>query len=212
MTKNKLLLVSVLSSLGIVGGAAAQGDGADHFQKLDSNGDGVVTTAELEAGALARWTRSDTNKDGKVTADEAKSQFDQHKQEMFTKHDVNGDGKLSKDELGKMPEARFTALDTDKDGSISQTEMEAGHPGKGKMAAKLEGKLPGDSNGDGAITKEEAVTGAQQWAKKLDADGDGKITKEELAKGHHALANHPHKGVLGKGPAHIGGKPAGDAG
>jgi Ca2+-binding EF-hand superfamily protein len=206
MTKNKLLLVSVLSSVGIVGVAAAQGDGAEHFKKLDTNGDGVVTTAELTAGALERWTRSDTNKDGKVTADEAKAQLATHKQEMFGKRDANGDGKLTKDETGKMPEARFTALDTDKDGALSVSELEAGHPGMRGKHHGHEGKLPGDVNGDGAITKEEASAGAEQMAKKLDADGDGKITKAELARGHHAFAKH-HGGRVAPVKA-----PAGDAG
>lgn len=207
MTKNKLLLVSVLASLGVASVAAAHPGQGEHFRKLDSNGDGTVTTAELEQGALARWTRSDTNKDGKVTAEEFEAQFAAHKQERFTKHDTNGDGQLERGELAKLPEERFTALDADKNGKLSQAELAAMHPmGKKGKAGLGKGKgLPGDANGDGAITKAEALTGVQQMSKKLDANGDGKLTQDELSRGHGMHGGQGPKGAA-KAPA------SGDAG
>jgi Ca2+-binding EF-hand superfamily protein len=202
MTKNKLLLVSVLSSLGVASVAAAHPGAAEHFKKLDGDGDGTVTTTELEQGALARWTTSDANRDGKVTAEELEAGFAAHKQDMFTKKDANGDGQLSKDELGRLPEARFTAMDTDKSGSLSQAELAAAHPGA-KRGKAIFGKgkgLPGDADGDGAITKAEALAGAQQMAKKLDADGDGKLSQQELTRGHAAHAGRATHGVRGHAP------------
>ena len=211
MTKNKLLWVSVLSSLGLASVAAAQHrDGEHFFEKLDANGDGTVTTAELEQGALARWTSSDTNKDGKVTAEEVEAQLAIHKQEQLTKKDTNGNGQLERGELANMPAARFAALDADKNGSLSQTELAAVHPlgKKGKALLKGKGKgLLGDADGDGAITKAEAVAGIQQMAKKLDANGDGKLTQEELAQAHGM-----HGGHGAKGPAKARSAGAGDAG
>jgi hypothetical protein len=38
-------------------------------EELDADHDGVMSTAEFQAGALARWTEADAKKDGKVTAD-----------------------------------------------------------------------------------------------------------------------------------------------
>jgi EF-hand domain pair len=140
MTKNKLLWATLLSALVGVGAAAAQPGGPNHFAKLDTNADGVVTTPEFKAGALARFENADTNKDGKVTADEMKAAFAQHK------HERKGEGK----------------------------------------------HMPGDADGDGVVTKTEAVAGAEEWAKKLDTNGDGKLTQDELShfRGHHGRGHH----------------------
>lgn len=193
-TQNKWLLVSMISTLAGVGVAAAQ-PGGDHFAKMDTNGDGTVTTAEFEAGALARWTEADANKDGKVTADEFKAVHEAHKQERFTKEDVNGDGLLQRSEVAKMPEEFFTKLDANKDGALSKDELASmKHHGKSPEEGRAR-PLPGDENNDGVVTKAEAVAGSQKWAKKIDANGDGTLTKEELK------AAHPHHGHgFHKGP------------
>lgn len=194
MTKNKLLLVSVLSALAGVGVAAAQPGGPNHFAKLDTNADGVVTTPEFQAGALARFESADVNKDGKVTTDEMKAAFAQHKQERFGKRDANGNGSLERSEVEKMPDEMFARLDADKSGSLSAAELEnapwghhGAHGGKGELK-----RLPGDADGDGVVTKTEAVAGADQWAKKLDTNGDGKLSQDELShfRGHHGGGHH----------------------
>lgn len=187
MTKNKWLLVSVVSALAGVGVAAAQPGGRDHFAKMDANGDGVVTTTEVQASFLERWTKSDVNKDGKVTADEFKASHAQHGQEHFAKLDTNQNGVIERTEISKMPEEHFSRIDTDKSGTLSQAELVAGRPqhhGKGRQGHELRG-LPGDADNDGAVTKTEAVAGAQKFTQKLDANSDGKLTQDELAKKGH---------------------------
>lgn len=206
MSKNKWLLVSVLSVAAGVGVAAAQPGHPERFAKLDTNGDGAVTTAEFEAHILQRWTEADANKDSKVTADEMKARFEAHKQERLKERDTNGNGVLERSEVAKMPDALFTKLDADKSGTLTPAEMKAGkekgcgHEGKGFRG---EGKrLPGDANEDGVVTKEEARTGAQQLAKHIDANGDGKLTQDELGRGR----GH-HFGGRGHGRGHGHGAP-----
>jgi len=41
-----------------------------HFQKMDANGDGVVTAKEHASMAAERFTKMDANNDGKLTSDE----------------------------------------------------------------------------------------------------------------------------------------------
>lgn len=205
-TQNKWLLVSLISTLAGVGVAAAQPGAGKHFEKLDTNGDGTVTTAEFKAGALARWTEADANKDGKVTADEFKAahekQHQKHMQERFASEDTNSDGLLQRSEVQKMPDEFFAKLDTNKDGALSKDEMASFKPkhfGKGEHQGEAK-RLPGDENQDGVVTKAEAVSGSEQWAKKIDANGDGTLTKEEM------MQAHPHHGGRGfhkgHGPRH----------
>lgn len=181
MTIKKTLSLSVLSALVGVSVAAAQPGHEGHFAKLDTDGDGVVSTAELEAGALARFTKADANGDGKVTRDELSAARAAHHKERFDKRDQNGNGQLERSEVARMPDAWFARLDTDKNGALSPAELAAGKPQRGDDGAK---RLPGDVDNDGVVTKAEAVTSAQQLAQKLDQDGDGKLTKEELGRFH----------------------------
>jgi Ca2+-binding EF-hand superfamily protein len=167
MTKNKWLLGSVLSTVAFVGVAAAQPGPSKHFEQMDSNGDGVVTSAELEKGFLERFTKSDANHDGKVTSDEFKAQHEAMKKE-HEKHEGMGHGGRGHGH---------------------------GHDGKGPDGKGPHG-LPGDSNGDGVVTKAEAQADVQTMLKKLDTNSDGKLTKDELDKGP---MGHGHCG--GKGAA-----------
>jgi EF hand domain-containing protein len=198
MTKKEWLLVSLFSVAGSVGVASAQA-GGPHFAKLDQNADGTVTTAEFEAGLLARFTESDTNGDGKVTADELKTARAAHGQAHFAKQDANGNGVLERSEVAKMPDALFTKLDVDNSKTLSAAELESGHPGGGHGKGPHEGQergLPGDADRDGTLTKAEAVADAQKLAKRIDANSDGKLSADEL---QHARPGPQH---------HHGEKPA----
>jgi len=203
MSKNKWLVISALSMVSGIGVAAAQGGEPAGTAKLDANGDGSVTTAEFEAHLLERWTTADANKDGKVGADEMKAQLEAHKGEHFAKLDANGNGVIERTEIPKMPDPIFAKADTDKNGTLTEAELAAGHPkmdGKGHGAMK---GLPGDTNKDGAVTKEEAVAESQKLAKRLDADGDGKLSQQELSRGH-GLSGGPGA----QRPPRMGAKPA----
>jgi Ca2+-binding EF-hand superfamily protein len=201
MTKNKWLLVSVLSTVAGVGVAAAQPGAGKHFEKLDTDGNGVVTSAEFEASFLTRFNESDANKDGKVTAEEMKAKHAAHEQERFTQMDTNKNGVIERAEIERMPEEHFARIDADKSGTLTQAELANGHPKhEGKGPGELKG-LHGDTNNDGVVTKAEAQANVQQLVKKIDADGDGKLTQEELAKGHPG-----HGGHHGRGGAECGGK------
>lgn len=194
MSKKKWYLVSAASAALAVSTAAAHG-GAGHFQKMDKNADGVLTTAEFESSLLERFTESDANDDGKVTADELKARFEAHKQERFQKRDANGNGQLERAEVERMPDELFARADADKSGALSKDELQAMK--KGHRKHFMGKKLPGDADGDGVVTKSEAVTGAAAFAKRLDANADGQLTKDEL-KPHGRGGRHGR----GHGPDH----------
>jgi len=100
------------------------------FEEIDTDGNGEVTQAEMDALKAARFAKTDTNGDGELSLEELTAQgvknVAEHAERMLAKRDANGDGVLSPDEMtkqrrsGKMME-RF---DTDGNGSISKQEFE----------------------------------------------------------------------------------------
>jgi hypothetical protein len=106
--------------------------GGGHPGKMDTNGDGVVSATEHAAGSSAKFQAMDTDKDGNVTAAELDAY---HKQsgkapmassgDMMKKKDTNGDGMISSSEHDANAKARFAKLDTNSDGNLSETELSA---------------------------------------------------------------------------------------
>lgn len=161
----------------------------------DTNGDGTITLAEMQAHGAEMFARMDANGDGVL--DEADRGA--HGSDMFAKADTNGDGELSPDELkaahvarmehrearraerteqreGRMAE-HFAKADTDKSGGLSQDELRAMHEARGEHR---EGKRRhgGEHRGGG---------GAKMMMHMADTDGDKAITRAEF---DNAIATH----------------------
>ena len=108
----------------------------------------------------------------------------------FEQVDTNKDGNLSKDELAAHAKMRFDATDTDGNGAISKTEMQAEMETKmkermAKRADKMMGKMlkRHDANNDGELSFDEMRNGdrADKMFDRMDADEDGMISSEEFA-------------------------------
>ncbi|MEL7013212.1 MAG: EF-hand domain-containing protein [Pseudomonadota bacterium] len=115
-----------------VGGAAEQigrdGKGA-RFEALDSDGDGRVTRAELDAHMKARFDRSDANGDGVLSRNElltqAQNSAEARLERRIARMDTNSDGAISFDEMKAARGDRlFERADTDKNGAIDQAEFD----------------------------------------------------------------------------------------
>lgn len=118
---------------------------AEHFARMDANGDGYVDAKDRELRGKQRrdewFAGADTDKDGKLTRAEIdaadanrRAQFQQRMQargaERFAAADANKDGRISRDEAkGKSRLAeRFDQLDANKDGFLSQDELKPRSP------------------------------------------------------------------------------------
>lgn len=127
------IALSAVAALLVAGPAlAGAGKGADHdrpvtraelaerhgkwFERLDANGDGVLTQAELAEHAARR---------------------EQRRQERLAKADTDQDGQLSRAEFVAIGEQWFERLDRNGDGTISPDERPRRHGGDGG------GKQPG---------------------------------------------------------------------
>ncbi len=120
--------------------ASAMAD--DKAKMMDTNGDGMVSSAEHAAGAKKMFGAMDANADGNVTAaemdahkaakmkDKAGKEGDRPKMtsaEKIREIDTNGDGMISAAEHDAGSQKMFAKMDTDGNGSISDAEMKAGH-------------------------------------------------------------------------------------
>lgn len=93
--------------------------------------------------------------------------------------DSNKDGKISATEI-QAASAVLKKLDRDRDGTISADEQPSGRIGQGKEATSQNVLLRiFDTQKDGKITAAE-MTAAPETLRKLDKNGDGELSKDEL--------------------------------
>lgn len=174
--RTTLALAAILAGASSLALPAAAHDG-DRFEAMDTNGDGYVDQAEVQAAQDARFAEADANGDGALDADEMNAMRDKR---------MAGRAEMA----GKHASATFEALDADKSGAISREEFEAavemrksrradhakGH--RDRRQARMMQRM--DANGDGMIQKEEISGGfVTQMFARLDTDKDGRVSKAE---------------------------------
>lgn len=90
-------------------------------------------------------------------------------------------GVQGKGRPGGDPEARFKAMDTDGNGTISLEEHKAGHE---KRIAAMKERMGDKFDASKVPNPEESF-------KKIDTDGNGQLSKEEMQAAHKARAPGP---------------------
>ncbi len=144
-SRKQMASAFALSLMAGLGGALAMADeqdegpapGARMLERFDSNGDGEISQAEVDAYRAARFAEMDSDGDGLVSQEEATAYREQKRAERrarrgqsgFDRLDVNGDGYLSLDEIDARPGPRIMRLDTNNDGVVDAAELEAGAEG-----------------------------------------------------------------------------------
>ncbi len=111
----------------------------DKMGMMDKNSDGMVSAEEHDTGASLMFTTLDADNNGSVTAAEmeaGKSAMGHDMDNMSTADkikmiDGNSDGMISSDEHVTGTQAMFKKMDTDGNGSLSASEMQAGHASMG---------------------------------------------------------------------------------
>lgn len=101
------------------------------FEELDANADGQLTPEEMAGAKAMRFDRADADGDGFLTLAEleaqAAEQAKRRAERMMTRMDANKDGKVSQEEIEGAREGGrfFHRADTDGDGAVSKAEFEA---------------------------------------------------------------------------------------
>jgi len=136
--KFRLLTLTSLATFSLVAMSAASAfNGHPPGNRLDKDGDGAISEAELDAHKEKLLAQADSNNDGKITREERREYRKKKRAERRARNnpDTNGDGVISKEEHTARAEKRFERLDKNGDGVISKEEMRRGK-GKGKRAHK----------------------------------------------------------------------------
>ncbi len=96
----------------------------------------------------------------------------------FIEMDTNSDGKVSRDEHAQWASRMFERADANRDRVVTVTETTAPDLKKVTVVRKF------DSDGDGALKRDEYAAAAQAMFDKMDTDHDGYLTRSELKAGH----------------------------
>lgn len=133
-------------------------------ERLDTDGDGKVSEAEIKAHKDAMFTAIDVNQDGVLS-----------KEEMSAHHKVMAEQMKAgfADRRAERVNEMFDRFDTNKDGSITRDEVTAVQSAEGARWETMRAERGSDW----------AARAAEMEAKRfadLDKDGNGTVSKEEF--------------------------------
>ena len=97
------------------------------FDRIDADGDGVISIAEFRDLQTARWPRIDRNGDGFLSVDDFPRFAAARARSVLagaTDLDADGDGRISRDEFVDGPAPLFLEVDRNADGVLTRTELE----------------------------------------------------------------------------------------
>ena len=166
--------------------AEAGGDRTARFAEKDTNGDGGLDVEEI-GFSREMFDKLDTDGDGLLTDAELLSLMPPPRMpgnnpaDMLAEKDANGDGGLDMEESG-LSEELFTKLDIDADGLLTEADMPAppmGGVGGGGGPAPTDLMAALDSDGDEQLTVEESGLSEEEFDT-LDTNKDGLVSQAEL--------------------------------
>lgn len=128
---------ALAASLALMTSAAALAGGHPDKPRLDTNNDGSVDLAEMQAArpdfTVEKFTKADIDGNGLLSREEMHAA---HKGHRMARIDTDGDGNVSLAEMQKrrpeMTQEEFAKLDTDGNGTVSHDELKAAHGKHGR--------------------------------------------------------------------------------
>ena len=136
--------------------ASELGTSTESLSEFDTNGDGQISTEELQAGLKARREKMQASMENQMAQDgqmgmlqasmgqgvDMSAMDTKMSQSIMSEKDANEDGLLSAEELGVSAD-NLSAVDTDGDGSVSESELTASlKTHREEMMAENGGSMP----------------------------------------------------------------------
>jgi Ca2+-binding EF-hand superfamily protein len=167
----------------------------ERFARLDKNGDGVLDAAEIEAAVKERFGSRRDRRAGRGDADRA---------EGFLQRYGNKDGKVAKDAFLAEAKRRFTQMDLNNDGKITDDDLPPMLRGKGVLKADGPAGLgrmgpmsriiadlrQADSKNEGVITLEAYMAFNTKRFDGLDRNKDGAVDKTDFEAGRKEMSDY----------------------
>jgi Ca2+-binding EF-hand superfamily protein len=124
-----VLMAATLAGLGTLAAAASEISlprSPKLFARVDLNADGKITLPEFKPRADLRFMGADGNGDGAVTSAEIEATFrkyiERRRDRIMSAMDADGDGTITRTELDNHVATMFNGADTDKDGGLTLEE------------------------------------------------------------------------------------------
>jgi Ca2+-binding EF-hand superfamily protein len=114
------------------------------FERLDADGDGIVTRAEAERVGAEMFASLDSDGDGVVSEREFLepkrsaeaaahgNRWREHRARRFAAMDQDGDGAITPEEQADFGDRRFAMADANNDGRLTLEEVKALHRKRGQ--------------------------------------------------------------------------------
>ncbi|KZK86331.1 transaldolase/EF-hand domain-containing protein [Pseudovibrio sp. Ad46] len=189
------------------GGSFGKKMSSQFFTNFDTNKDGSVTTAEIEAKRKADFAKADTAGDGAITleewkvfaADRSSERSKDRSVRIFQRFDSNGDGQVTREEFLDQAERMTARMDKMKKRMGDRmAKMQDGKGGKGSWGdGPRDGKQGKDGWQKGPRDGKQGGKGMRgemmgAMFAKVDLDKNGQISKDELSKlADQLFANGP---------------------
>ena len=181
----------------------------ERFARLDKNSDGVIDASEIEATIAQRGGRFGRNADAKGGP--------AGRGDQFLRRFGDKDGRVAKDAFLTEAKRRFTQLDLNNDGKITDEDLPPLMRGKGVLKANGP-NLPGpmarmitdlrqaDAKQDGIITLEAFMAHQTKRFDELDRNKDGVVDKADFELMRKDMADYMVKRFLHAYEADASGK------
>lgn len=174
----KTLAIGLSAAVLVLGGSAYAAPG-QMKRSADADGNGVVTRAETQAQAAARFARLDHNKDGKLDGADRQARQAERQERRFARLDTDGNGQISKAEFTAERGPRSRAAPADAQAGRDEARPGRRHAGRHHGRHGMTGGRLADANGDKAVSQAEFTTAALARFDAMDGNRDGQVTQQE---------------------------------
>ncbi len=163
-----------MAAIVIAAAAYAAPDGMGRA-KMDANGDGSVSKAEVTANADKRFAKMDADGNGKIDTSDRQAKL----KARFAEMDANNNGAVTEAEFMAAAQAKAEFRKSRRSADVADGE------GRGGKRANIRGDNVGkwgraDTNNDKAISRDEYDAATLARFSSRDKNGDGALSSDEM--------------------------------